>query len=104
MAHVAAVAKLTAAPGKGDELEAVIVDLVRAVADAEPGTLIYTAARDSENADEFWFYELYSSADAAAAHTSGSALADAGRRMKGLLAGRPEVHRGTPVADTGLPT
>ena len=104
MAQIAAVAKLTAAEGKGDELEAVIADLVRTVADTEPGTLVYAAARDSENADEFWFYELYASAEAAAAHTSGAALADAGRRMKGLLAGRPEVHRATPFASTGLPS
>ena len=103
MAQMAAVAKLTAAEGKGDELAAVIGDLVGAVREGEPGTLVYAAARDSEQADVFWFYELYDSPESAAAHSSVSALADAGGRMRGLLAGRPEVHRLTPVAAKGLP-
>jgi quinol monooxygenase YgiN len=103
MAQVAAVAKLTAAEGKGEELKAVITDLVEAVRSGEAGTLIYAAAQDSGNPDEFWFYELYESSDAAAAHSSGSALADAGGRMRGLLAGRPEVHLLTPLSAKGLP-
>lgn len=103
MAQVAAVAKLTAAEGKGDELAAVIADLVAAVGKDEPGTLVYAAARDNDEPDVFWFYELYESPDSAAAHSSGTALAEAGGRMRGLLGGRPEVHFLTPVAGTGLP-
>src|SRR5437016_13801818 len=103
MAQMAAVAKLTAAEGKGDELATVIADLVAAVRDSEPGTLVYAAARDSNESDVFWFYELYDSAESAAAHSSGSALADAGGRMRGLVAGRPAVHRLAPVAAKGLP-
>jgi quinol monooxygenase YgiN len=97
------VARLVAAPGKSDELRAAIADLVAAVRDGEPGTLVYAAAQDTEEPDAFWFYELYDSPDAAAAHSSGVALADAATRMRGLLAGRPEVHRLSPVAGTGLP-
>jgi quinol monooxygenase YgiN len=103
MTQVAAVARLTAAEGKAEELKAVITDLVDAVRSSEAGTLIYAAAQDSGNPDEFWFYELYESSDAASAHSGGSALADAGGRMRGLLAGRPEVHLLSPVAATGLP-
>src|SRR3954467_1789611 len=103
MAQVAAVAKLTAAEGKGEELKAVINDLVEAVRAGEPGTLIYAAAQDSSDPQVFWFYELYDSADAASAHSSGSALADAGGRMRGLLAGRPDVHLLTPLSAKGLP-
>src|SRR5437660_8261186 len=103
MAQVAAVAKLTAAEGKADELKAVISDLVDSVRSGEPGTLIYAAAQDSGNPDEFWFYELYDSSDAASAHSSGAALAEAGGRMRGLLAGRPEVHLLAPLAAKGLP-
>ena len=103
MAQVAAVAKLTAAEGKGDELKAVITDLVESVRSGEPGTLIYAAAQNSSNPDEFWFYELYDSADAASAHSAGTALAEAGGRMRGLLAGRPDVTLLTPVAAKGLP-
>jgi quinol monooxygenase YgiN len=103
MAQVSIVAKLTAAEGKAEELKAVIGELVDAVNAGEPGTLIYAAAQDDASPDEFWFYELYESPDAAASHASGSALADAGSRMRGLVAGRPDVHRLTPVAAKGLP-
>ena len=34
----------------------------------------------------------------------GTVLAEAGGRMRGLLAGRPDVHRLTPVAATGVPS
>jgi quinol monooxygenase YgiN len=103
MARVAVVAKLTAAEGKADELKAVIADLVTAVDATEPDTLVYAAAQDNDDPTVFWFYEYYGSEDAAATHSGGSALADAGANMRGLLAGRPEVHRLTPVAAKGLP-
>ena len=103
MAQVAIVAKLTAADGKADELKAVIAGLVAAVEAEEPGTLIYAAAQDDDDPAVFWFYEYYGSEDAAATHSGGSALAEAGANMRGLLAGRPEVHRLTPVAAKGLP-
>ena|SRR5690349_19636501 len=103
MTQVAVVAKLTAAEGKGDELAAAIADLVADVKDGEPGTLVYAAARDTEDPTVFWFYEFYGSPDAAGAHSAGEALAKAGERMRGLLAGRPEVHRLAPVAAKGLP-
>ena len=103
MAQVAVVAKLTAAEGKADDLRTVIADLVAAVREGEPGTLVYTAAEDAETPGVFWFYELYGSAETAAAHAGGEALAQAGGRMRGLLAGRPEINRMTPVAAKGLP-
>jgi quinol monooxygenase YgiN len=103
MAQVAVVAKLTAVDGKAEELTAVIADLVAQVQDDEPGTLVYAAAQDTSDANVFWFYEFYGSTDAATEHSSGQALAKASERMRGLLAGRPEVHRLAPVAGKGLP-
>ena len=103
MAQVAIVAKLTAADGMADELKAVIADLVAAVDTNEPGTLVYAAAQDNEDAAVFWFYEYYGSEDAASAHSGGASLAEAGANMRGLLADRPEVHRLTPVSAKGLP-
>jgi quinol monooxygenase YgiN len=103
MAQVAIVAKLTAAEGKSEELKAVIAELVTAVDKTEPDTVIYAAAQDNDDPNVFWFYEYYGSEDAAATHSGGSALAEAGASMRGLLAGRPEVHRLTPVAAKGLP-
>jgi len=103
MAQVAIVAKLTAAEGKADELKAVIADLVSAVDRTEPDTLVYAAAQDDDDPSRFWFYEYYGSEGAAGTHSGGTALAEAGTNMRGLLAGRPEVHRLTPVAAKGLP-
>ena len=103
MTKVAAIAKLTAVDGKSEELAAAIADLVTGVQDGEPGTLVYAAAQDAEDPNAFWFYEFYESADAASMHSTGDALADAAKRMHGLLAGRPQVHRLTPFAGKGLP-
>jgi quinol monooxygenase YgiN len=103
MTQVAVIAKLTAVDGKGEELTAVIAELVTQVQDGEPGTLVYAAGQDTDNPNVFWFYEFYDSPDAATAHSAGAALAEAGNRMRGLLAGRPEVHRLMPVAGKGLP-
>ena len=103
MTQVAVIAKLTAVEGKSEDLSAAITDLVMQVRDEEPGTLVYAAAQDSTDANVFWFYEFYDSADAATAHSTGEALAAAGKRMRGLLAAPPEVHRLTPVAGQGLP-
>src|SRR5205807_7040920 len=45
--QVAAIAKLTAVEGKGEELTAAIAHLVVQVQDGEPGTLVYAAAQDT---------------------------------------------------------
>lgn len=102
MTQVAIVAKLTAADGKAEELKTVIADLVAAVGETEPDTVVYAAAQDNDDPNVFWFYEHYGSSEAAAAHANGSALADARANMRGLLAGR-DVHVLTPVAAAGLP-
>ena len=104
MTQVAVIAKLTAVEGKAEDLTAAVAELVAQVRDEEPGTLVYAAAQDADDANVFWFYEFYESAEAVAAHSGGEALAAAGKRMRGLLAGPPEVHRLTPVAGKGLPT
>ena len=104
MAQVSVVAKLTAATGKAEEVKTVNAGLVAAVDGGEPQTLVYAAAQDDGDPAVFWFYELYPSADAAAAHSAGAALAEAATQMRGLLAGPPEVHRLTPVAAKGLPS
>lgn len=101
MTQVAVIAKLTAVDGKADELSAVIADLVTQVRADEPGTVVYAAAQDNDDANVFWFYEFYDSPEAAAVHSAGEALAKAGARMRGLVAARPEVHRGTPIAGDG---
>jgi len=99
---VAAVAQLTAAEGKRDELVAVLRDMVKAVGDGEPDTLVYALHTDDSDESTVWFYELYASADALAAHSGGTALKEAGGRLRGLVAGPPVVRRLTPQAAHGL--
>lgn len=99
MTQVAVIAKLTAVNGKSEDLTRAISDLVTEVRDTEPGTLVYAAAQDTADPHVFWFYEFYGSAEDATAHSSGNALANAAKSMRGLLAGPPEVHRLMPIAD-----
>jgi quinol monooxygenase YgiN len=87
---VAIFAKLQAPEGKGSELEAAVLASIPGV-DAETGTELYVVHRSEEDADVVRIYELYSDADAQAAHMSGQALKDLGRSLKGLLAGAPEL-------------
>ena len=103
MTQVAAIAKLTAVEGKADDLKAAIAALVAGVQAGEPDTLVYTAAQDGDDPHVFWFYEFYGSPEAATAHSTGAALAETSNSMRGLLAGRPEVHRLKPLAGKGLP-
>lgn len=99
---VAAIAQLTAVDGKRDELIAALSDMVKAVGDTEPGTLIYAMHTDDSDETTVWFYELYASTDASKAHSSGTALKEGGSKLRGLVAGPPVVHRLTPQAAHGL--
>lgn len=53
------VADLRAAPGKGDELAALLVEQMAAVRASEPGCLAYVAHRSTTDPEQFHFYELY---------------------------------------------
>jgi len=64
--HIILVAHITAAPGKGDEVQALVSKLRdSAVSDAEPGVLVYRVSRYN---DEFVHFEEYESAKALETH------------------------------------
>jgi quinol monooxygenase YgiN len=99
--QVAIVAKLTAQPGKRDEL----VNALKALLDAtqsEPGTLIYAMHASHNDDNDVWFYERYADHDAFKAHSSSDAMKAVGPTMMNLLAGAPEITILTPVAAKGL--
>src|SRR5579871_5699398 len=101
MAKVAVVAKLTAAPGKRDE----VVDVLREVVagtDNEPGTLVY-ALNVEKDSDVIWFYELYTDEAALAAHGGSEAMKAAGPKLADKLGGRPEIIQVVPVVGKGIP-
>ena len=68
MAKTALLAKLTAKDGQRDALLAVIADLGMKNVSGEPGTEVYAAHKDQNDANVVWFYEMYTDGDALAAH------------------------------------
>jgi quinol monooxygenase YgiN len=101
MSKVSVVAKITAQPGKRDDVVAALGGLLAAAAE-EPGTLLYLANTDGSNPDVVWFYEVYESQDALKAHQGSEAMKAAGGALGGLLAAAPELFFGEPVGGKGL--
>ena len=101
MSKIALIAKLTAAEGKADELEAALANLIGA-ADSEPGLEIYSVHADTSDPGVYWFYELYRDSDALDVHGKGDEMKAAMGALGGLLGGRPEVMRLAPVAAKGI--
>jgi len=101
MAKVAAVVRLTAAPGKRGELIATLGALVKAVA-GEPGTEVYAMHTERDSPDAVWFYELYADDAAFATHSGSDAMKEVGPKLAGLVAGAFEIHMLEPVAGKGL--
>jgi quinol monooxygenase YgiN len=101
MSKISVIAKLTALEGKEDELEDALRGVVEA-ADEEPGLEIYSAHRADDEPGVYWFFELYADDDAKSTHGKGEGMRAAMGAFGGLLAGRPEVIRMTPLSAKGL--
>jgi len=99
--QIAVVAKLTAQPGKRDELVAALKALLDAT-QSEPGTLVYAMHTSHNDDNDVWFYERYAGQDAFKAHSTSDAMKSVGPALAGLLAGAPEITLLTPVAAKGL--
>jgi len=69
MSKIALIAKLTAAEGKAAELETVLADVI-AAAEEEAGLEIYSAHKANDEEDTYYFFELYTDADALGVHLS----------------------------------
>lgn len=101
MSKIALIAKLTAADGKADELEAALGALI-AAADSEPDLEVYSAHRADDDPDTFYFFELYADQAALDVHGKAEPMIGAMKALGGLLGSRPEVTKLTPVAAKGL--
>lgn len=101
MSKISLIAKLTAADGKAEELEAALADVV-ASADEEAGLEIYSAHKANDSENTYYFFELYTDGDALAVHGKGDGMKQAMGAFGGLLAGRPEITMMTPVVAKGL--
>jgi quinol monooxygenase YgiN len=99
MSQLSVIAKLPAAPGKGEELIAALQAALDIAAD-EPGTQYYVLHVDASNADVVWMYERYEDQAALDAHSkSMMALFPV---LGPLLGGAPELHIVTPLGGKGL--
>lgn len=97
---VAVIARIDIQPDRADDAEPLLRALVDAT-EAEQGTEGYVLVREGPT---FWFFELYTDADALALHGKSPALAEAfGGPLGGMLAGAPELHTTAPIAAKGIP-
>jgi (4S)-4-hydroxy-5-phosphonooxypentane-2,3-dione isomerase len=87
------VAKLRAAPGKGDALAALLVEQAAVVRAAEPGCLLYRMHRSTRDPELFLVYEMYADDAAFEAHRTAPHLAAfrTRREQEGLIAGPAEI-------------
>jgi quinol monooxygenase YgiN len=92
------IGKMTAAPGKRDELIAVLLDAV----DNMPGCLTYIVAKDTNDANAIWITEVW---DGQASHEASLSLPSVKQSIaKGrpLIAGFGDRVVTTPVGGFGL--
>ena len=101
MAKVAIIAKITALPGKRDEVVATMSELVDVV-NGEPGTEVYTINTDKADENVVWFYEVYADDAALAAHGGSEAMKAVGGRLRDRTAARPELTFLELVAAKGI--
>ena len=101
MSKIALIAKLTAADGKAAEFEEALHQ-VTAAADEEAGLEVYSVHREDDEPGVYYFFELYTDQGALDAHGKGEQMRAAMGAVGGLLAGRPEITKLSPVAAKGL--
>jgi quinol monooxygenase YgiN len=91
------IAKLTAAPGKEDQMRAELEKMVAAVDNNEPGVTQYSLHAVDSEPGVFWFYEEYASDEAQQAHGQTDHMKALGTVMREPAAGRPEITRLTKI-------
>lgn len=98
---VTVVARLRAAPGKGDALATLLVEQCGVIRRSEPGCLEYRIHRASEDPAQFLFYETYVDGAAFELHRKSPHLADFRKRREdaALLDGPVEVIVYRPLSD-----
>lgn len=84
------IAHIRAAPGKADELAALLTEQAGVIRRSEPGCLYYRLHRSTDDPDLFIFYEAYVNAAAVEAHHNSPHIAVyRKRRLDGGLAAGP---------------
>jgi quinol monooxygenase YgiN len=86
------VATMNAPDGKADELRAVLESLVEP-SRAEEGCLGYQLLENLDDPNQFTFVEEWRDKDAIDAHAQTDHFKEGMGKLKGLLAGRPDLRR-----------
>lgn len=93
--------KLTAQPGRRDELLAALQKMLPTVAE-EDGTEVYSFHLDRGDENAIWIFELYTDDDALAAHSSSDAMKVLFEDLGGLLGEAPLMVFTTPTDAKGF--
>lgn len=101
MSQIGVLARIPVRPGKRDEVVAAM-DILIDSANSEDGTQIYVLHEDQQDPDVLWVYELYADAAAFDTHMNADAMKSFIAAAGGLMAGRAELTKLTPVAGKGL--
>ena len=86
-------AKLTAAEGKADAMQAALVQMIAEVQAKEPGVMQYALHSVEGQPGVFFFYEQYADDAAFAAHRTTDHMKAFGAALGDLMAGRMELTR-----------
>jgi quinol monooxygenase YgiN len=101
MAKTSMFVKLSAQPGKRDDLLAALEKMLVTVNDEE-GTEIYAFNLDTTDENAIWIYELYTDEAALATHSGSEAMAALIGDLGGLLGDAPLMVTTTPVSGKGI--
>ena len=102
MSRIGVIAKVPAAPGKGNELAAAFEKAIHDHVMGESGTRYYVAHADSKDPDVIWIYEMYDDKAALDAHLGADWFKEFGKQLGGLVGGPPEMHILRPIVGKGL--
>jgi quinol monooxygenase YgiN len=104
MTQMSVFVKMVCKPGTRDQAVEALGTMLPQV-ESEPGTLIYSFHLDAADENTIWIFELYSDADALAAHGQSDAIKAMGAAMGDVLAEAPALMMATPTAASkGLPS
>ena len=93
------IGKMTATPGKRDELARAMLEGTTAM----PGCLSYVIAHDPSDADALWITEVWDKKESHAASLALPAVKDAIAKGRPLIAGFSNRVETTPIGGFGLP-
>ena len=95
------IARLRAAPGKGDALAALLTEQSGVVRRSEPGCLYYRLHRSNDDPDLFIFYEAYVDEAALEVHRNSPHIATYRKRRndEGLAVGSVEIDYMTALTE-----